>query len=199
MLQFSCGCVKVCKARTMTRQGCTVGCNHCIEIPKHVMSALSCQGCAGDKSAQHKMAIRALKEYVHRTLQRNCFCIVELGLEQQKQSSIKADMVIMADNAAQWQDVVVVEIDPPGHFDNPDARRFTAIASMSAEQARDAVMGRDEKKEDVYKALGVVVYRMDGPALRSEQECAEAMRTALHERLQKAGLVRKRGHARVVK
>lgn len=204
VVQHPCGCVSVCTARVLADLKCVLGNNHSVTIPASIGSSIKCPCCDHlNKSQVHRMAVTQLREHV-RARCKPSLMLVEMLLEM-RQNPMRADCVAMPVNARAWSECLACEVNPPGHFENPDARHLKQRAAdrqrvkagagpvakrakVSVDQARDFVQDRDEQKSEHYLRMGLACCNVDAHALESEAACRAYVQNEVHAALQRAGL-----------
>lgn len=157
LLCHACGCHEVGRAHKFKQQGYRPLHNHTMQLKVGYTAAL-CHCCElAGKSQAHREGIQSVKECVNSKAGKGTWLfIVEMPIEKDKQSPKRADMAMVHKKATSWQHVVALEMDPPGHFSNPQltgrkrARSERAAPKRSQDCKRALAMDADDAKDDVY-------------------------------------------------
>lgn len=144
--------------------------------------------CCGDKrkSQLTKRMTAAIREVVDMHSNSACLFMVEFPFDVGKRAPRRADILLVPMLASEWDQTVVIEIDPPSHYYNADARSHNCNID-SLEGKRDALLDADEKKDQLYAQLGMHHLRVTMGSVWDDvhfQHVAAAVRNSM----QRAGI-----------
>lgn len=128
----------------------------------------------------------AIRDVVDAHSQSQCLFMVEFPVDLGKQSPLRADMLVVPMHASEWAQTLVIEIDPPAHYYNADARSY-ACNTSSLEDKRDVLLDADERKDQRYAELGMQHLRVTVGLVWDEDDF-ELVAAAVHKRMQAAGI-----------
>ena len=143
----------------------------------------------GRKSAQTREMTAAIKDLVDALSASRCMFMVEFPMEKGKGSPRRADIFIVPVRACKWEQTLVIEVDPPSHFYNADARSALGnlCSKYSLDEKRDVLLDADERKDALYNDLGVQHLRVSVGRVWDEQAW-QHVAAAVHARMQAAGI-----------
>lgn len=191
LVQHACKCCELVQARKFRCKGYVSGTHHSMSAGDDAQ-ATTCRTCSGSQGsgACARAATDAVKQFVSTHAQRTCICIAEMPIDMHEVRRARrcTDLAIVPLHAAVWSEAVFVEVDPDGHWYNPNVRNVTATRSRTVPQGvkRELVMQTDEDKDECYAAMGAHLLRIPETALASEASVNEYCKKFLHERMRKA-------------
>lgn len=190
LAQLPCGCIAVVQARVLKDKGYVPGNNHQMQAGEEVQQ-YPCKCCDNPQvSSTVKAAAAEVKHFVTVNANRKCLFLVEMpvDLSASVRARRRADLTNVPIDAEKFDQCVVVEFDPTGHFLNPDTRG-AATRRMQQSEKFDHVTDRDSNKDELYDKLGVWLWRMSAEAMSGQDVRAQALATRFAARLRKAGIM----------
>ena len=187
-----CGCAQACRRERYRRcKGIRRGMRLLItcDDPSTVIQCPLC--CSRTVSQKTKDTVAAVKNHIDTWQKHDWLVIVELLLEVHSgkdRGTKRADVVLVPRHAVSMRSVVVIEIDPDLHFNNPCRRGVRPRRGVSAvDAARDMVAAADEAKDALYMELGVhAVMRITGDACNEMKELLPVWQQELDAVMQSA-------------
>ena len=138
------------------------------------------------KSDQTKRMTAAIRDVIDAHSQSHCMFMVEFPVTLGKQSPLRADILVVPMQARAWAETLVIEVDPPAHYCNADARSHVCNTS-SIEGKRDVLLDADERKDERYAQMGMQHLRVT-VGLAWDMDAFEQVARAVHKRMQAAGI-----------